>query len=398
MYFLYIDPGTGSVLISLISSIFLLIWTNIKSFLYKSPYLFKKNDFNGELNFSNDIVFFNEGLKYWNVFKPILDELVKVNQPFIYLTSDLDDPGLNFSSTLCKSLYVGPMKSSLFLLNSLKAKILITTTPQLNILEWKCSENVIHYCYIFHSPVDIHAYKFFSFDYFDSILCTSDFQIRNLEYLNNLRKIKSQQLFKTGCTYYDLIENYTDFSDRDNILIAPTWGDRTFFFENGEILIQKLISLGHKVILRPHPQSWISDKEKLKSIISNFRDNPLFKLDENIDNRNSFINSKLLITDITSGIIYDSILIYKTPILAVDYDNDNVGYELSNLESNPSTKFLIQDFGKLISQKDILKIDKYLSLKIKISEDDFKNHIYNFRNSGEVASNQILSVYKSLKP
>ena len=396
MISLYIDPGTGSVLISLVSSIFLLIWVKIKSFLYKSPYLFKKNNFIGDLNFSENLVFFNEGSKYWNVFKPILDELIKVNQPFIYLTADIDDPGLKYSSTLCKSFYLGPLKSSLFLLNNLKAKLLVTTTPQLNILEWKYSENVIHYCYIFHSPIDIHAYKLFSFDYFDSILCTSNYQIKNLEILKDQRKIKNQQLFKTGCTYYDLIENHIDSFDRDCILIAPTWGNRTFFFESGELLIQKLILNGHKVILRPHPQSWISDKEKLENIILKFRDNRLFKLDKNTGNITSFLNSKLLITDITSGIIYDSALIYKIPILAVDFNDDNVGYELSNLESNPSTKFLIQDFGMLISQKDILKIDRYLSLKIKISENDFKNHIFNFKNSGKVASDQILSLLNNL--
>lgn len=229
MIFLYIDPGTTSVVVSIISSLLLMLWVNIKSIFYKLPFLIKNKNFVGNLDFSNDLVFFNEGSKYWLVFKPVLDELIKKKCSFIYLTSDKDDPGLNYNSQLSKSYYLGPLNTSIFLLNKLKCKMCVTTTPQLNILEWKRSKDVKHYCYIFHSPIDIHAYKLFSFDYYDSILCTSHFQIKNLKLLEYKRKSKKKIFFETGCTYYDMIDESSNFK-RDYILIAPSW-DRSFFLE-----------------------------------------------------------------------------------------------------------------------------------------------------------------------
>ena len=84
------------------------------------------------------------------------------------------------------------MNDALAFLNKLKAKLLVSTTPQLDIFSWKYTRNIRHYCYINHSPVDIHSYKKFAFDYYDSILCTSEFQITNLIELEKKRKVRKR--------------------------------------------------------------------------------------------------------------------------------------------------------------------------------------------------------------
>ena len=35
-------------------------------------------------------------------------------------------------------------------------------------------------------------------------------------------------------------------------------------------LISKLLEHGHKVIFRPHPQSWVSDKELMNDLLTTF--------------------------------------------------------------------------------------------------------------------------------
>ena len=183
----YIDPGTGSLIISALIGAILTFLFTLKGIFYKilSKFSIKASHLNND--FTGKLVFFNEGERYWNVFEPVLIELIKNEQPFIYLTADKNDSGLKLNSKVCEAHYCGSINQSILLLNQLKAKMCVMTTPQLDILTLKRSKYVTHYCYLFHSPVDIHYYKKFAFDRFDSILCVNDFHIDNLRRLENIR-------------------------------------------------------------------------------------------------------------------------------------------------------------------------------------------------------------------
>ena len=80
----YIDPGTGSLLISLLISFVLSIIFSVRNLFYKIILFFSGKKYKGSNDFENKLVFFNEGKNYWNVFKPVLDELITNKQKFIY--------------------------------------------------------------------------------------------------------------------------------------------------------------------------------------------------------------------------------------------------------------------------------------------------------------------------
>ena len=83
---LYIDPGTGSLLISSIIGLVLTFLFTLKGFFFykiasrfTGKTLYLKNDFSGKL------VFFSEGQRYWSVFEkdiPIISKksLTKVEK------------------------------------------------------------------------------------------------------------------------------------------------------------------------------------------------------------------------------------------------------------------------------------------------------------------------------
>jgi len=395
---LYIDPGTGSILISVIIGFILTIVFSLRNIFYKAISFFVGTVYKGTHDFSDELVFFNEGVKYWKVFKPILDELEKQNKKFVYLTANEDDPGLKFNPSICTSFYLGNMNQSFFILNKMKAKMFVSTTPQLDILGWKYSKNIKHYCYLFHSPVDIHAYKKFAYDYYDSVLCSSDYQIKNLRQLEKERESKEKLILKTGCTYYDLMsEDNTE--QKKHILVAPTWGDRSFFSSSGELLIEELLEGGHKILYRPHPQSWISEKELLDSIINKFDRNKMFELDNNVDNEYALSNAKLMITDTSSGMIYDVAFLHKIPIIAVDFKWDDGGYESSNIRNLSSTKFLLEDVGRIILEEEITDINNIIKKVsgVKITKEIINKHIFNFQKAGKVAAKNILSILNEIK-
>ena len=395
---LYIDPGTGSLLISMLISFVFSIIYSLKNFFYKVTSFFVGKEYRGTHDFSGELVFFSEGKNYWNVFKPVVDELIKHKKKFVYLTADKEDDGLKINSDFCNSHYLGNLNQSFVVLNKLIAKMCVTTTPQLDILAWKCSKNVKHYSYLSHAPMDVHANKKFSFDYYDSVLCGNNYQITNLRQLEKDRKSKEKVLMKTGCTYFDLMtENNT--GQKEHVLIAPTWGDRSFFSSNGELLIEELLKGGHRILYRPHPQSWTSEKELLDSIIFKFDKSELFEIDKRVDNAYALSNAKLLITDTTSGIIYDVVFILKIPIIAVDFNWDDGGYESSNIENPPSTNYILDDLGRIISKEEIIDINNIIKKlsEVTITSEIIDKHIFNFQKAGKVAAEQILSIFKKIK-
>jgi len=114
------------------------------------------------------------------------------------LSADEEDEGLLLTNDCVETHYIGNIRQAIFVLNQLKAKVCVMTTPQLDVIALKRSKDVDHYCHIIHSPTDIHAYKKFAFDYFDSVLCSSEAQINNLKFLEYERNSLPKQLLRTG--------------------------------------------------------------------------------------------------------------------------------------------------------------------------------------------------------
>ena len=395
---LYIDPGTGGLIISALIGFVSSIIYSVKGVFYKISYLFSGTGGNAISDFSDKIVFFSEGKAYWRVYKPVVLELINNKQNFVYLSADKDDEGLAITSEYVETHYMGNIRQAIFILNRLKAKMCVMTTPQIDVIALKRSKYIEHYCHIIHSPTDIHAYKKFAFDYFDSVLCSSKSQIDNLKFLEVERKSKPKQLFRTGCTYYDVFLSDNE-AGGDSILLAPTWGDRTFLKSCGKEIVRNLLEGGHKVIFRPHPQSWISDKELMNDIVTSFGSNANLIIDKETRGEKAISNSKLLICDITSGMLFDMAFVYKKPVVAIRFDWEDGGYESSSLLKETVAIDLLKDVGDVVNIKDIKDISAIVeeSSSKTITQEIIDKHIFNFQEAGKVAAEQILSIFKKIK-
>ncbi|GAB5552438.1 MAG: CDP-glycerol glycerophosphotransferase family protein [Saprospiraceae bacterium] len=394
---LYIDPGTGSLLISALISLILSILYSLRTLFYKASNFFFGIGGNTVYDFSGQLVFFSEGKAYWRVYEPVLAELIKRKQKVVYLSADKEDKGLSIASEYVESHYLGKIRQAIFILNQLKAKMCVMTTPQLDVIALKRSKHIQHYCHIIHSPTDIHAYKKFAFDYFDSVLCSSQAQIENLKFLEDSRNSRPKQLLQTGCTYYDVFLSDNE-SSGDSILIAPTWGDRTFFKSCGKAIISNLLEADHKVIFRPHPQSWISDKELLDDIITSFGSHANLTIDKETAGEKAISKSKLLICDITSGMLFDMAFVYKKSVVAIAFDWKDGGYESRSLVNPTAAVDLLEDVGHLVHAEEVENISAIVeeSLSKVVSQEIIDKHIFNFQQAGKVAAEQIISIYKNL--
>ena len=60
--------------------------------------------------------------------------------------------------------YIGNDLTAFTLLNHIKVKVMIMTTPQLDVMHLKRSKNVEHYVHLIHAPTDTLVYKKYAFD------------------------------------------------------------------------------------------------------------------------------------------------------------------------------------------------------------------------------------------
>ena len=177
--FLYIDPGTGSMLFSIIIGIAATVFFLFRAFIIKLKFLFtgsKQKDVT-----QNSVVLYNEGKQYIKIFDPILKEAEKRNFQLLYLTSYEDDPALKTQWNSIKAEYIGEGNKAISRLNFISADVVLMTTPGLNVYQLKRSKSVKHYSHILHAPTSATSYRLFGTDYFDSLLLSvyKSLQIQN---------------------------------------------------------------------------------------------------------------------------------------------------------------------------------------------------------------------------
>ena len=232
----YIDPGTGSMLFAVLTGIISTLFFAGKTFFIKiktMPFWFDKTK-EKTVSERKNYVFYSEGRQYWNVFKPVVEEFIKRGIACYYYTSDEQDPGLLVDSEYVTSSFIGKGNKAYSKLNMLEADVCIMTTPGLDVYQLERSKGVKHYCHILHAVDDTTLYKLFSFDYFDSMLLTGEYQKESIRELEKKRNTRQKDLYVTGCTYLDVLSskiktmNSEKNTDKPVVLVSPSWGKTGF--------------------------------------------------------------------------------------------------------------------------------------------------------------------------
>ena len=130
---MYIDPGTGSMLFTILMGVF-------GAGIYGARNLSMKLKFRASggkaVPVDTDrvpIAIFSDDKRYWNVFEPICDRLEAQGQEAVYLTASSDDPALQKRYQHIRCRFIGEGNRAFAVLNTLKADILLSTTPGLEV-------------------------------------------------------------------------------------------------------------------------------------------------------------------------------------------------------------------------------------------------------------------------
>lgn len=334
--FLYIDPGTGSMLFSILIGAAATLF-----FLAKAAILKLKVFFSGKKsgvvqdNSYQKYVIYSEGKQYWNVFKPVVEEFENRKINLVYYTSSKEDPALEEKYNYIKCEYIGEGNAAFARLNLLSAGFVLMTTPGLQVYQLKRSKKVAHYSHIVHMPNDATTYRLFGLDYFDSVLLTGDYQSEDLRLLEQQRNINKKELVTVGCTYLDVLaEKIKTLPTEENhlftVLVSPSWGESALLKKYGSKLLDPLVKTGWRIIVRPHPQSKKSEADMLENLQKRYADNKNLEWDFERDNIFAMKKADIMISDF-SGIIFDYTFLCDKPVMYVNADMDLMPYDAWDL-------------------------------------------------------------------
>ncbi len=357
----YIDPGTGSMLFTIIVGV-------LGAGIYALRNLFMKLRFiasggKQEKVDANKIPFaiFTDSKRYWNVFEPICREFDKRGKEVVYMTASPDDPALDEKFDHVKCQFIGEGNKAFAKLNMLNADVVLSTTPGLDVYQWKRSKDVKHYSHVLHAANDSTAYRMFGLDYYDSVLLSGDYQIDQVRKIEELRHLPAKDLQVVGLTYLDSmkkqLENAPEIEKNETttVLLAPSWGVSSIFNRYGSKMIDALLATGYHIIVRPHPQSKTSEKEMLDELMAKYPNSDQLEWNYDNDNFNVLRRSDILISDF-SGVIFDFSLIFDKPIIYADTSFDKSPLDACWLDEDMWTFSILPKIGVQLTTENFSSI------------------------------------------
>ena len=273
------------------------------------------------------------------------------------MTASQDDPALNNPFPHVTAEFIGSDNKAFARLNFLNASIVLSTTPGLDVYQWKRAKDTQFYVHIPHAASDIVLYKMFGIDYYDAVLLSGEYQARDIRNLEQLRGLPSKELVQVGIPYMDkmaarLHQAGPAQEHPKTVLLAPSWGPSAILHVYGGKIIDVLLKTGYHVIVRPHPQSFKSEKEMLDKLMQDYPDSEQLEWNRDTDNFEVLRRSDILISDF-SGVIFDFTLVYDKPVIYTDTKFDVSPYDAWWLDTPLWTLSALPRLGSQLTPDNI---------------------------------------------
>lgn len=390
---LYIDPATGSMLFSVLLGAFITAGFFLRMLFIKLKTVIGGKSASSNAAGYNKYLIYSDDKRYWNSFKPILDEFEKRELDVAFWTSSEDDPVFSQEYKYVHPEFIGAGNKAFVKLNAAKADVLLSTTPGLDVLQWKRSKGVGKYVHIFHAATSALTYRMFGLDFYDVVLTASDFQLEEMRMVEKKRKIKPKEAKVVGLTYFDVLAEKLKNADKPQnsnkvILLAPSWGKSGFLYKFGDKLIDALIDTGYEIVFRPHPQSFTADKEMLDKVHAKYDGVSNFTWNTDNDNFDILNRADLLISDF-SGVVFDFSIIFGKPIMYTSVKNfDDAVYDSAWVKEELWKFKVLPTIGCEISENSLDNLKSRIDETI--SSDKYEKGIkaareYAWKNQGHAA-------------
>ena len=353
----YIDPGTGSMLFTILIGVLGAGLYSARDAAMKLRFYFSGGKQRKSEGQTIPFAVFTDSKRYWNVFEPICREFEDRGVELVYLTASPDDPALSepFEHVHCE--FVGEGNKGLARVNMLRADVLLSSTPGLEVYQWKRSRDVRWYVHIPHACSDITLYRMFGVDYFDALLLPGAYHTDQIRKLEKLRGLPEKDLQVVGVTYMDAMRRRLSEAPPvpehpTTVLLAPSWGKSAILSRFGGKILDALLESGYHVIVRPHPQSFTSEKELMSDLMARYPESEQLEWNRDNDNFQVLHRSDVMISDF-SGVMLDFALVFDKPIIYADTSFDPAPYDACWLDEQPWVFSVLPSLGEALAEKDL---------------------------------------------
>ncbi len=298
---------------------------------------------------------FSDDKRYWNVFEPLCREFSRRGIDVVYLTASPDDPALSCQIPHVEAKFLGAGQMAFAKLNLIKATMVISTTPGLDVYQWKRSKDAKCYVHVLHAAGEVVLYRMFGLDYYDAVLVAGTFQQRDIRDLEELRGLPAKDIALAGIPYMDVMATRLKESGPvpehpRTVLLAPSWGPSAIFARFGGQIIERLLATGYHVIVRPHPQSFKSEKDLIDTLMADYPASDQLEWNRDVDNFDCLRRSDVLVSDF-SGVVFDFALVYDKPVIYTDPNFDLAPYDAWWLKRELWTQGALPRLGMQLTEE-----------------------------------------------
>ena len=382
MFCLYIDPGTGSMLFTVFIGII-----SAAVYVARAVIIKIKNSVGAGKKIQADknkipIVIFSDHKRYFTTFKPICDELDKKGIRTVYMTMSPDDPALETHYENITAEFIGSGNDAFARMNLLNARIVLSTTPSIDVFQWKRSKDVDWYVHVLHSAGDVTMYRLYGIDYYDAILTSGAFQEDEVRTLEKMRNLPAKELYRAGIPYMDeMLKRAKTYerkqSDVPTVLLAPTWGQYGLLNRYGEELIRSLVDTGYNIVIRPHPQSFTADKDIIDDLMNKFPESDRLHWNRDNDNFEALAGSDIMISDF-SAVNFDYAFVFDKPLIYSNTGFTKNLYDAWRFEEDPWNVATPRRIGIELTKENIPNLKQIIDDSIgNTSLDEARNEAKN---------------------
>ena len=305
------------------------------------------------------IVFYSEGKNSWPLFKGLIDGIFDQSDFNVcYITSGEDDPSFEYNNNRFTSFLIDDSYVRNWLFENMQADILIMTMPDLNNYQVKRSKHHVHYIYVQHALLSLHmAYRQGAFDWFDTIFCSGPHHVHEIRCLEEKYNLPQKKILEHGYARLDSIIKGKQPAKVDNdfkhALFAPSWGPNAVIeLGLGDQVVERLLSFGYKVTLRPHPETLKSSSKIINKIISKHSNNNMFVYEEGVSSLDSFHQSNFMISD-WSGAALEYSFGLKKPVIFLDLPKKVNNPMYTEINITPLEVLVREEIGVIVSVDQI---------------------------------------------
>ena len=358
------------------------------------------------------IVFYSEKNGFYKYFAGIIDYLLEhSNLTIHYITSDPFDDIFKKAeeNKRIRAYYIGE-KRLITLMMKMDADIVVMTMTDLGNYHIKRSyvRKDVEYIYTFHHPLSTHLiYRKGSFDHYDTVLCTGNFQIKEIRAYERQNNLPQKHLIACGYGQLELLQKAYDGTREENnsckqILIAPSWQPDNILDSCIDTLLSHLLGKEWKVIVRPHPQYMRQNKERMNEIISRYKDYTKEELvfETDFSSNSSLFKSDLVITD-WSGAAYEFVFVTGKPVVFIDTPMKVYNPNWQDLGIEPQDIALRDKVGVRVKPDNLFEIERIIKQLLSEQKRYINNNIAirdsliaNYGYSSEVAGKYIIQKLK----